>query len=62
VIHGTADKTVPVIHGKQLAEAIGAATEFVPITGGDHHLRNLDRRGLIESIIAWLLAQDRISQ
>jgi hypothetical protein len=53
---------VPVIHGKQLAEAIGAATEFVPITGGDHHLRNLDRRGLIESIIAWLLAQDRISQ
>jgi hypothetical protein len=50
------------IHGKELAESIGAAAEFVPIDGGEHHLRNVDRRELIERIVAWLLAQDRISQ
>ena len=62
VIHGTNDKTVPMIQGKELAESIGAAAEFVPIDGGKHHLRNVDRRELIERIVAWLLAQDRISQ
>jgi len=53
---------VPMIHGKELAESIGAPAEFVQIDGGEHHLRNVDRRGLIERIVAWLLAQDRISQ
>jgi pimeloyl-ACP methyl ester carboxylesterase len=62
VIHGTNDKTVPMIQGKELAESIGAAAEFVAIDGGEHHLRNVDRRKLIERIVAWLLAQDRISQ
>jgi len=61
VIHGTADKTVPMIHGKELAESIGAPAEFVQIDGGEHHLRNVDRRGLIERIVAWLLAHDQIS-
>ena len=62
VIHGTDDKTVPMRHGKELAKAIGAAAEFVSIDGGEHHLRNVDRRGLIARIVAWLLAQDRISR
>ena len=62
VIHGTQDRTVPMLHGRKLAESIGAAAEFVPIDGGEHHLRNVDRQGLIERIVAWLLAQDRISQ
>jgi len=62
VIHGTQDRTVPMLHGRKLTESIGAAAEFVPIDGGEHHLRNVDRRGLIERIVAWLLAQDRIFQ
>src|SRR4029078_436717 len=37
VIHGTADKTVPMIHGKELAESIGAPAEFVQIHGDTAH-------------------------
>jgi len=62
VIHGIADRTVPIAHGKQLAESIGETATFFPVEGGDHHLRNVDRRLVIETILAWLDAQDRNSQ
>lgn len=62
LIHGTDDRTVPIAHGKQLAEGIGASAKFVPVEGGDHHLRNVNRRAIIETILAWLDAQDRDSQ
>jgi len=62
LIHGTADRTVPITHGKQLAESIGETATFFPVEGGDHHLRNVDRRLVIETILAWLDAQDRNSQ
>jgi pimeloyl-ACP methyl ester carboxylesterase len=59
MIHGTDDRTVPIAHGKQLAEGIGASATFFPVEGGDHHLRNVNRRAIIETTIAWLVAQDR---
>ena len=62
LIHGTADRTVPIAHGKQLAEGIGASTKFVPVEGGEHHLRNVNRRAVIETILAWLNDQDSHSQ
>src|SRR6266576_4355555 len=62
LIHGTADQTVPITHGKQLAESIGETATFFPVEGGDHHLRNVDRRLVIETILAWLDTQDRNSQ
>ena len=62
LIHGTDDRTVPIAHGKQLAEGIGASATFVPVEGGDHHLRSVNRRLVIETILAWLDAQDRNSQ
>ena len=62
LIHGTDDRTVPIAHGKQLAEGIGASAKFVPVEGGEHHLRNVNRRAVIETIVAWLNAQNRHSQ
>ena len=62
LIHGTADRTVPIAHGKQLAESIGATATFFPVEGGEHHLRNINRRLVIETILAWLDDQDRNSQ
>jgi len=62
LIHGTADQTVPIAHGKQLAESIGETATFFPVEGGDHHLRNVDRRIVIETILAWLNGQDSHSQ
>ena len=62
LIHGTDDQTVPIAHGKQLAESIGETATFFPVEGGDHHLRNVNRRAIIETILAWLDAQDRDSQ
>ena len=62
LIHGTGDRTVPIAHGKQLAEGIGASAKFVPVEGGEHHLRNVNRRAVIETIVAWLNAQNRHSQ
>ena len=62
LIHGTDDRTVPIAHGKQLAEGIGASAKFVPVEGGDHHLRSVNRRAVIETILAWLNAQDSHSQ
>jgi hypothetical protein len=50
---------VPIAHGKQLAEGIGASATFFPVEGGDHHLRNVNRRAVIETIVAWLVDQDR---
>ncbi len=54
IIHGTEDKTVPIDHGRQLAETIGAAARFMPVEGGDHHLGTVDRGLLIKEVIAWL--------
>ena len=62
LIHGTADRTVPIAHGKQLAESIGETATFFPVEGGDHHLRSVNRRLVIETILAWLDDQDRNSQ
>ncbi len=62
LIHGTADRTVPIAHGKQLAESIGETATFLPVEGGEHHLRNINRRLVIETILAWLDDQDRNSQ
>jgi pimeloyl-ACP methyl ester carboxylesterase len=62
LIHGTADRTVPIAHGKQLAESIGETATFFPVEGGEHHLRNINRRLVIETILAWLDDQDRNSQ
>ena len=62
LIHGTDDRTVPIAHGKQLAESIGETATFFPVEGGDHHLRSVNRRLIIETILAWLDAQDRNSQ
>jgi pimeloyl-ACP methyl ester carboxylesterase len=62
LIHGTDDRTVPIAHGKELAENIGETTTYFPVEGGDHHLRDVNRRAIIETIIGWLVAQDRNSQ
>jgi uncharacterized protein len=59
VIHGTHDRTVPIAHGKQLADGIGANAQFVPVKGGEHHLRNVNRQAVVATIVAWLNAQDR---
>jgi uncharacterized protein len=56
--HGTDDRTVPIAHGKQLARGIGASAQFVPVDGGDHHLRNVNRQTIIETVVAWLDHQD----
>ena len=54
LIHGTNDETVPVAHGRRLAESIGSSTRFLSIEGGNHHLRNVDRSMVIREIIGWL--------
>jgi dipeptidyl aminopeptidase/acylaminoacyl peptidase len=54
LIHGSGDETVPVAHGMRLAESIGDVVRFVPIDGGDHHLRNVDRNAVIKEITDWL--------
>jgi hypothetical protein len=53
---------VQIAHGKQLAESIGETATFFPVEGGEHHLRNINRRLVIETILAWLDDQDRNSQ
>ena len=62
LIHGTDDRTVPIAHGKQLARGIGASAQFVPVEGGEHHLRNVNRQTVIETVVAWLDAQNIHSQ
>jgi pimeloyl-ACP methyl ester carboxylesterase len=54
LVHGTEDRTVPVAHGRLLAGVLGSQTRFLPIAGGDHHLRNIDRKALIGEIIEFL--------
>ena len=56
LIHGTGDETVPVAHGMRLAENIGDVVRFVPIDGGNHHLRNVDRNAIIKEITDWLIS------
>ena len=56
LIHGTGDETVPVAHGMRIAESIGDVVRFVPIAGGNHHLQNIDREGVITEITNWLIA------
>ena len=56
LIHGTGDETVPVAHGMRLAESIGEVVRFVPIDGGNHHLRNVDRNAIIKEITDWLIS------
>jgi pimeloyl-ACP methyl ester carboxylesterase len=62
LMHGTADRTVPIAHGKQLAESIGETATFFPVEGGDHHLRSVNRRLVIETILAWLDGEDKNAQ
>jgi pimeloyl-ACP methyl ester carboxylesterase len=57
LIHGTEDETVPVGHGQRLAESIGSRTRFLPIQGGNHHLRNVDRGLVIREIVDWLTSR-----
>lgn len=54
LIHGTDDETVPVAHGRRLSETIGINTRFLPISGGNHHLRNVERSVIIQNILDWL--------
>ena len=56
LIHGTGDETVPVAHGMRLAESIGDVVRFVPIEGGNHHLRNVDPNAVIKEITDWLMS------
>ena len=56
LIHGTGDETVPVAHGMRLTESIGDVVRFVPIDGGNHHLRNVDRNAVIKEITDWLIS------
>jgi uncharacterized protein len=56
LIHGTNDETVPIAHGRRLAQSVGDAIRFVPIEGGNHHLRNVDRKAVITEITNWLIA------
>ena len=56
LIHGTNDETVPIAHGRRLAQGGGEAIRFVPIEGGNHHLRNIDREAVINEITSWLVA------
>jgi pimeloyl-ACP methyl ester carboxylesterase len=56
LIHGTEDETVPVSHGRRLADT-AESVRFLPISRGDHHLRNVDRKALIKEIIDWLDSQ-----
>ncbi|MEX0806210.1 MAG: alpha/beta fold hydrolase [Candidatus Binatia bacterium] len=58
VIHGNEDQTVPITHGRQLAESMGAGTRLFPVEGGNHHLRNVDRSLVIKEIVNWLIAHD----
>jgi pimeloyl-ACP methyl ester carboxylesterase len=54
LVHGTEDRTVPVEHGRLLSGVSGSRTRFLPIAGGDHHLRTIDRKALIAEIIEFL--------
>ena len=45
-----------------LRESIGDAVRFVPVEGGNHHLRNVDRDAVIKEITAWLISQDEESE
>jgi pimeloyl-ACP methyl ester carboxylesterase len=56
LIHGTKDETVPVAHGQRLAQSIGDFVRFVPVDGGNHHLRNVDRTAIIKEITDWLIS------
>ena len=56
LIHGTGDETAPVAHGMRLAESIGDVVRFVPIEGGNHHLRNVDPNAVIKEITDWLMS------
>ena len=56
LIHGTKDETVPIAHGQRLAENVGDVMRFVPIEGGNHHLRNVERQPIITEITKWLMA------
>jgi len=33
---------------------LAAVARFVPVAGGNHHLKNVDRSGVITEIINWL--------
>jgi alpha-beta hydrolase superfamily lysophospholipase len=54
LVHGTEDRTVPIEHSRLLAGVLGVRTRFVPVSGGDHHLGNIDREALLTDIVDWL--------
>jgi pimeloyl-ACP methyl ester carboxylesterase len=54
VIHGIEDEVVPFEHGRLLCERLGDIFHLIPVFGGNHHLTNVDRRRIIEEVIAWL--------
>jgi pimeloyl-ACP methyl ester carboxylesterase len=56
LIHGTKDETVPITHGRQLAQSAGDSVRFVAVEGGNHHLRNVDRGAIIKEITGWLIS------
>lgn len=54
LIHGTDDQTVPFEHGRTLSEQLGSKARFIPVHGGNHHLRNIDRSLIIAQVMTWL--------
>jgi dipeptidyl aminopeptidase/acylaminoacyl peptidase len=59
IIHGTEDQTVPISHGRQLAQNMEETSCLFPVEGGNHHLRNVDRKLVITKVLDWLSANSK---
>lgn len=55
IVHGTADRLVPISSGRSIYEALknaGATTEFIAIAGGDHGFTNPEHRAQASKAMA----------
>ena len=54
IVHGTADETVPFVHGERLYAGMRSNATHRAFPGGNHHLTNVDRAAVIGAIVDWL--------
>src|SRR5690349_10171127 len=59
IVQGTADESVPFEHGKLLYERLQGIAQHRPVVGGNHHLKNIDRKPVIADIVSWLQKQNQ---
>jgi dipeptidyl aminopeptidase/acylaminoacyl peptidase len=57
IVRGTADESVPFEHGKLLYQKLQSVAQHRPVSGGNHHLTNVDRAPVIADIVHWLEKQ-----